>query len=132
MSDLFMNLETNDLDIQNNDLYMANGDDAIAQDLQQQLQLWLGEWFLDTTKGVPYKQIILVKNPNLDLVQASLTDTVLNVPGIAQMLDFSITYDPTNRAASVEVEAQSTSGQTLAVSANIGTPLNGTIEGTPY
>lgn len=132
MSDFLMDATTNDLVITDGDLSIASGDDAIRQDLQQTLQTFLGEWFLDTTVGVPYKQQILVKNPNMDIVQADLINAASGVAGITQILDFSFDYSATNRSLSVSIEAQTSNGQRIVAQAQVGTLLNATIEGTPY
>jgi hypothetical protein len=131
MSDLMMDLETNDLEITDGDLSIVDGTAAITQDLQQTLQVWLGEWFLDTTVGVPYRQQILVKNPNMDIVQADLINAAAAVYGVEQILDSSFEYDNSNRSLSVEIVAMDSNGQTIQAQTQIGTPLNGTIEGTP-
>lgn len=131
MSDLLMDFATNDLMITNGDLSLATGDVAIQQDLQQRLQLWLGEWFLDTTKGVPYRQQILIKNPNMDVVQADITGTVTDTPGIEQILDINFSFNGPGRALTVVVSAQTSSGQVIQAQASVNTPINGTIEGTP-
>jgi hypothetical protein len=131
MSDIAMNLETNDLDIINGDLYLVTGSDAIAQDLQQTLQLWLGEWFLDTTKGVPFKQHILIKNPNIDIVQADLITAAASVSGVTQILDVQFNYSNVNRTFSASMVAQTSNGQAVTVQAQVTLPVNATIEGTP-
>jgi|SRR5579875_86942 len=131
MSDLAMDLETNDLLITNGDLSLVTGSDAIQQDLQQTLQMYLGEWFLDTTKGVPYKQYILVKNPNLDVVQGLLLDSARNVPGVIEIQDFSFNFDSSLRSASVSIVATNSNGEVIQASAQINTPTDSTIEGTP-
>lgn len=131
MSDLLMNFATNDLQITDGDLSLATGDVAIQQDLQQRLQLWLGEWFLDTTKGVPYRQQILIKNPNMDVVQSDITNTVTDTPGIEQILDINFAFDGPRRSLAVTVSAQTSSGQTIQAQASVNSSINGTIEGTP-
>ena len=131
MSDLAMNLLTNDLLITNGDLSLVTGSDAIAQDLQQTLQVWLGEWFLDTTVGIPFKQNILVKNPNVDLVQASIVDAASNVPGVTEILSVNFTYSNSNRTFSITVVAKDSTGQTITAQAQVALPVNATIQGTP-
>jgi hypothetical protein len=131
MSDLLMDLSTNDIKIINGDLSIVSGTDAIAQDLQQTLQVWLGEWFLDTSKGVPFKQDILIKNPNVDLVQADIVNAAANVPGITQILNVSFTYSNANRTFSITVIAQESTGQTITAQAQVTLPVNATIQGTP-
>jgi hypothetical protein len=132
MSDLGMNLQTNDLDVVGGDLYIVKGTDAIAQDLQQTLQVWLGEWFLDTTIGIAYRQQILVKSPNLDLVHADLLNAALGVPGITQVNAVNFTYDAPSRSLSVTIDATDSTGQTITAQAEASMPTNTTIEGTPY
>lgn len=131
MSDLQMNISTNDLLITKGDLSLATGVTAIQQALQQALQLWLGEWFLDTTQGVPFRQQILVKNPNLDVVQADLIAAATAVPGIIQIVDFSMTFSDNQRGLSVYIVAQTSNGQTVTAQTQVGQNLQGTIEGTP-
>ena len=131
MSDFAMDLNTNDLLIVGGDLQIATGTDAIAQRLQQSLQLWLGEWFLDTTRGVPYRQQVFVKNPNLDIIQADLVIAATNVPGVVQVTGVSFDFDSTSRTLSVEMEVQDSNGQTITVSPSIAVPTNQTIQGTP-
>lgn len=131
MSDLLMDIGTNDLQVTNGDLSLATGDTAIQQDLQQTLQVWLGEWFLDTTVGIAYRQQILVKNPNMSIVQDDIINAATGVPGIVQVIDVSFNYSATNRSLSVSVVAQTSTGQTVKASAQITTPTNSTIEGTP-
>lgn len=132
MSDVLMSLITNDIVVANGDLSIVSGSDAIAQDWQQQMQVWAGEWFLDNTIGVPYKQTILVKNPNLDLVQAALLTATTNVPGIVLILDFNFNYDNNSRSISVSIVAQTSTGEIISSQTVITLPSPATIEGTPY
>jgi len=133
MTDLTMDFHTNDLLITNGDLSLISGQDAIAQDLQQRLQVWLGEWFLDTAFGVPYRQQILIKNPNMDIVQADLIATITATPGVTQVLDFEFTYSTVGRTLNVSTVVQTSNGQTIQVQANINSQVSvGTIEGTVY
>ena len=122
MSDIQMDLDTNDLLLLGGDIQIVRGSDAINQDLQQTLQVWLGEWFLDTTVGIPFKQQILVKNPNLDVIQATLLDAAQNVPGVSEIDDFQFAYDSTSRSLAVSITVKTTNGQTLTASANVGQP----------
>lgn len=126
-----MDYDTNDLLLSNGDLSIVDGSNSIAQNLKQVLQFYLGEWFLDTTKGVPYKQQILIKNPNLDLVQADIMSAASDVPGVTQILDFNFSYDSTNRSLSVFIVAQTSNGQTITVQSQVSLPTNPTIQGTP-
>ena len=100
--------------------------------MQQRLQTWLGEWFLDTTYGIPFKQQILVKNPNLDLVQFDILGAVSATPGVTQLQSFSFNYDNAARSLSVQLVVTDSNGQTITTQATIAPPNQPTIEGTPY
>lgn len=104
--DLMLDTTTHDLVPVAGDLQLVTKADAVRQHLKQRLWLFLGEWFLDTTKGVPYYQFILVKNPNLDLVEATLKQMILQTPGVLELTDFSFTYARAGRALTVEFTAK--------------------------
>lgn len=126
-----MDFTTNDLQITNGDLSMNSGETSIQQALQQALQVWLGEWFLDTTVGVPYRQQILVKNPNIDVIQGLIIDAATKVPGVTEITDFSMDYSSNNRSLTIALTAQTSNGQEITAQASVGSIINGTIEGTP-
>lgn len=132
MSDLAMDLSTNDLLISNGDLSIVDGTDAIAQDLQQTLQVWLGEWFLDTSVGIPFKQQILVKNPVIDLVQADIINAAQAVPGIVEIQEISMDYDNANRAITINLVAMDSNGEVITTQVPVSMPTNQTIQGTVF
>lgn len=125
MSDLAMDFDTNDLLIKNGDLSLVTGKDAIQQDLQQTLQLWLGEWFLDTTIGIPYLQFILVKNPNLDVIQSLLLDAAGAVNGVQDIVGFQYNYDSKTRELTVSMQATTTTGDVIKAQASISVQGSG-------
>lgn len=108
--DLLLDADTHDLAITVGDLQITADDQSIRQSLKQRLLLFFGEWFLDTEKGVPYYQFILVKNPNLDVVQALLKDAVLGTPGVLELTAFEFDYAPGNRELTVALQGKSTAG----------------------
>ena len=120
MIDIAMDPLSNDIIFSGSDLELVSDDAAIRQNLLQLLQFFLGEWFLDTTQGFPYYQIVLVKNPSLDLIQGTMIDYISNADGIVEVDDFAFDYDRTNRGLSISVDAKSTSGQILSVVAQPG------------
>jgi len=55
--------QNGDLDISGNHLTLTDGIEAIRQHLKVKFQIFLGEWFLDESVGVPYFQQIFVLHP---------------------------------------------------------------------
>lgn len=110
MSDLKLGVD-GDLEIKNSDLQLTTSDDAVRQHLQQRLRTFLGEWFLDLDVGVPYFQDILVKNPNINQIDGILKTKILTMPGVVELLSFTMDFDQSARSLSIEAEYTSFSGE---------------------
>lgn len=106
MSDLRLATTDYDLELSNGDLVLTVESDAIRQHVQQRLWTFFAEWFLDTSVGVPYYQLILVKSPSLDNVEGILRETILATPGISELNSFVLDYDNATRQLSVEFQAK--------------------------
>lgn len=120
MSDFLIGGDTNDLVVVNGDLVLCKGSSAIAQDCLQQLQMFLGEWYLDTSKGVPWLQTILVKNPNLNVINATLQNVICSVKGISELVAFNYTYNNATRELSITFQAKCVNGQVIGLNTAVG------------
>nr|DAV94409.1 MAG TPA: Protein of unknown function (DUF2634) [Caudoviricetes sp.] len=103
--DLMMNISSGDLSIEDGQVRMVDGAERIAQQILISLRFWLGEWFLDTSQGVPYLEYILVKNPNERHIQQILTEEILAVAGVQSVTDMTLDFDRPNRRLIVSYEA---------------------------
>ncbi len=110
----------NDLVVEDGDLQIVQGKEAILQDVLQRLRVFLGEWFLDTTVGLPYFQEILVKNPDQGKIDALFINQVLGTPGVVQLDSWSFQVDLTRRILTVAFKAQTTDG-TVDYAGQVGT-----------
>jgi len=119
MSDLRLGAD-GDLEVKNGSLHLTSGDEAVRQHLQQRLRMFLGEWFLDLDRGVPYFQDILVKNPNVNQVDGILKQIILTTPGIVELVSFTMNFDSTARILNVEFEYTSYSGEITFFTENFG------------
>jgi hypothetical protein len=72
--------------------------DVVAQRLTIHLRTWLGEWFMDTTYGVPYLQRILVKNVSKTTVDNILREEILKEVGVLEIQEFTSTFDAGTRS----------------------------------
>lgn len=104
-----------DVLIQNGDLVLTNdanpaGADPVVQNVIQNIQWMLGEWFLDITGGVPWFQEIFVKNPDQGKIDAVLLAVIANTPGITAVTYYKFTLDSANRSVAVNFRAQKSTG----------------------
>jgi hypothetical protein len=109
MSDL-LQTDRGDLQITDNALTIIDGETQVRQLLAQRLRSFLGEWFLDTTIGVPYYQSIMEKNPNPGMVEAIFKNEILATPGVLELTAFSLEIIPSTREADLRFTVRSTSG----------------------
>ena len=108
--DLAENIATGDLLLQNNDLMIIDNAERVAQQILITLRFWLGEWFLDTTQGVPYLEYILIKNPNENHIRQILSEAILSVEGVQAVDEMTLDFDAKNRRLYVEYSASTDYG----------------------
>lgn len=105
--------ETNDvfLDAEGN-LAMAFDAEAIGQHARQRVQTFAGEWYLDTTAGLPWVEQILGKRYDPALAEAVVKAEILNTDGVTEITSFSIAFDRSSRGVFIrEVEVGTEYGE---------------------
>jgi hypothetical protein len=107
------NPDVNDLKIQNGQLFLIDGDEAIAQHIRVRFQFFRGEWFLDVREGFPYFEEVFVKAPNLNAVRGFARDTLLTTPGVTAINQLSVTLDSAIRQARIDFVVTLATGSIL-------------------
>lgn len=97
------------------DLYLNSGGDfeiidSVRQAIQIKLRWFLGEWKFNEDFGTPYFQKILIKNPNIAVVEKALRDQILSVDGVTGIKSISLDEDKSERSLTVEFTASTTEG----------------------
>lgn len=110
MSDLKLDDVTGDLVIENGDLVLTTGSDAVRQHLSQRLRTFFGEWFLNLDAGLPYFQEILVKDPNLNAIDGVIKSEIINTPGVLELLSFNIDFDSALGTLTLTFQVQVSNG----------------------
>ena len=96
---------------------------SIVQAVTIALEFFQGEWFLDTSQGLPFFQSILVKSPDVNLITGFFRAEILAVPGIASLTSLALTYDRQARSLQVVWQAVSSlSGLTIGASTQLQIP----------
>jgi len=106
-----LKLDSNgDIAIENDDLVLIDGVDAVAQSVTISLKTFQGEWFLDTRVGFPYFERVLGQKPRLSELEQLYREAILKVPGMLSITDLNIDFDGATRELSVDFRGQTTDG----------------------
>lgn len=67
--------------------FLVNSPATVAQVVKTSLLLWLGEWYLDTSVGMPWVQGVLGKH-SLDTADVTVQDYILSVQGVTDISEY--------------------------------------------
>lgn len=98
--DIFFN-DDNDMELDGADLAFADENNIVKQRLTLRLQFLLEEWFLDTTKGIPYTQVVFAQNSSLDDVYAIFRKHILETKGVFDIVSLDFTLGVDNRMLTI-------------------------------
>lgn len=108
-------------------LYLTEGIPlAAAQRIAIRLSMYLGEWFLDQSAGVPYFQQILLDVPDESILRTIFRNQVLADPYVISVPRCDISIDRTVRALDVSFTAILIEGSEVSVTLTQGL-VNGQI-----
>lgn len=121
MKNLALDKDTNDLIIEQGDLkFTQTSVEYLAQKITTRLLLFVNEWFLDRSDGVPYYERVFnsKKDPDFDDVRAVLLARVSETEGVSEVTKFDLEYTLATRTISLSIEAVDELGNiiTLGVS----------------
>lgn len=89
----------------------VDGADRIAQQIKTTLLAFMGEWFLDTTFGVPYFEDVLVKSPDRASIEAIFRARIRAVPGVTQVQAMQLQMERQLRVLRVTYQADTSFGR---------------------
>lgn len=92
------------------------GAESVGQRLRWRFRLWLGEYGLDTTQGVPYRALLGRKNAR-GVLTRTLRRVAETCPGLARLDAFRVDVDPRTRAATVTLAGRATTGEPVTLDA---------------
>ena len=110
MTDIALDLDTGDIDLVDGSVYLTTGIESVRQSLIQRIRLFRGEWFLDLSEGVPYYEDILKKKPDIYVVDAAFKATILETPGVIELVEYELDYSKVDRTLSLSFKARSDDG----------------------
>lgn len=90
----------------NGDLYVSpQGDIAIKNSVAQKIRiklLWFeGEWKWNVEEGMPYRNNLLIKNPDTDFFESLVRTKIFEVEEVTEVKDVSVVFDKNTRYATI-------------------------------
>lgn len=85
--------------------------EAVAQAVKTTLALFAGEWFLDTTVGVPWRTQVLGKYTQ-NIRDFVIKQAIANTQGVQSLDNYSSSFDPSTRVFSVSASISTAYGTT--------------------
>lgn len=107
----------------------ARDAESVRQRVDTRLQLLLGEWFLDTSAGVPYLQEILVKPADTMHAESLIKRCILETDGVETIVSFELIYDANTRRAVVTAVVRTIYGDVAVL---VGKPARERVDPNPY
>lgn len=112
MRALALDPATGDLLVSRGRLVVISGAAALRQRLQMRLKLWAGEWFADTSVGVPWLLFLGVKGSQA-LAESTLRRAITTCPGVASLDAFAFTVNARTRSAALSFRVTAQTGDVL-------------------
>ena len=91
--------------------FLVNSPEAVGQAVMTKLRLWVGEWFLDDTVGMPWSPDVIGKYTE-NTRDAAVRTQILQTPGVTGIDSYSSTFDGNTRKLSISAEINTTYGTT--------------------
>jgi hypothetical protein len=86
--------DTNDLHLEaDGNLAVVHGAKAVGQHVRQRLKTYSGEWFLDTTAGVPWLDEIMGGAYDPGVSEAVVKGEILETHGVVEITSFSVQFN---------------------------------------
>jgi hypothetical protein len=91
--------------------FLVNSPQAVAQLVVTALKLFRGDWFLDTTAGVPWKTQVLGFNTQ-SLYDIAVQNAIRGVQGVVCITSYRSSLNKTTRELSIVAEIATAFGNT--------------------
>ena len=82
----------------------------MRQRVIETLKLWRGEWFLDTTRGVPYTDEVFRRPAVAGLISSAISSRIRAVDGVRGVPSVTSTFDPATRFYSLQARVSTDEG----------------------
>jgi hypothetical protein len=102
MKDFKLDTATWDLVVENGDFVLVEDADEVAQRVAVALKTHQGEWLFDTDLGLPYREEIMVKNPDLERITGLIRALIIGIEDVTGITQLRLNYSGSARTLQVE------------------------------
>jgi hypothetical protein len=122
MKDLLLEQQSNTFVVEDNRWrFTETRLEYVSQKIRHTISVFLGEWFMDRTIGIPYIPGEDVdKDMHRRMIETALQVRIGEVVGVEKFWSFSSSLDKATRILTVEFTVQLDSGETYSDSVAIG------------
>ena len=85
----------------------------LQQKVRNALSLFLGEWYLDGSLGIPYIPTTDSRTAHRSILESRVQTKLMGIKGIRRLIRFSSGYDPRTREFSIGFAVETDAGDTL-------------------
>ncbi|KKZ19037.1 bacteriophage protein [Serratia marcescens] len=100
---------------QGDNTFLADTPETVRQAIKTRLELWQGEWYLNTADGTPYPQAVLGKQ-QADIASLAIRERILDTPGVTEIVTFSTQFNGDTRRLTFTATVNTVYGQTTVAS----------------
>ena len=125
---IYLDTENNDLTVKDFNIRMTETKrEYVEITVKAKFEVWLGEWYRDRGRGVPYLSEILQGNPDFNLIATIFKAEALKVAYVLDVVDYKYDYDNTSEeytaTLTLLIEGEETGTQLVDVTASAGGEL---------
>lgn len=105
---------TGDVDLSTGDYQLIEGTEERAQQVARNLKTWLGEVFVDSRIGMPWRRDVFKRPASLSLIKARIRQMVLATDGVAAVLAIQLDFDSASRNLAIsQLRIKDTDGEVI-------------------
>lgn len=109
-----------DIYIANGSIALLSGSEQIRQSIQTRLRTFIGEYYLDSTYGIPYYETIFQSQSNAPFFESVLKANITAVQGVTSIASFATILNPSNRTYTVNFDVLDAAGEAINIDFNFG------------
>ena len=118
----FLLLPSGDLDLSLGSIQITQAQQEILQTIRAAVREFAGEWFLDSSRGLPFFTVILQKGTDQDVITNLFKNAVLAVDGVIEVGSASLAVDARGRSGTLTLAQVKTIHGNITTSIPVGQP----------